>query len=585
MVLGDSFSEGTGSANDSEDFASIVARRLGIPDLWQSAFGGTGWVATNGSRPNLLDRIVPDGVDAEGDIYIVAMGISDNGNVFNNVVDSLTQLTQGRPLAKIFVVTGFNAQAPDAPIASKTNVNQQIRDAVALFPSVTLLDADGVSFAQSGSGNPDPAGHWTLGTWVSTQIERSLGIDGRVETYLSGDIVGPLFLKGFDPAETYTFTVLEDGNPSTRFEVVETGDAFPLLKLKSNEFIMVEPTSLQVRVVGSLGSDVTGDIAFGMIFPRFGDRNDNHIFGATTSVKIYGFEGVDYLIGSPEDDIIDAGPGNDKLDGGPGHDEMIGGPGNDIYWVDSIGDLVVEEVGEGYDIVMSSLDGYVLPANFEGLDLLGGALSGGGNDANNYLRGNGLNNKLFGRGGDDRIEGMSGRDLLDGGDDNDILDGGPDADTMIGGRGNDQYYVDDPLDAVRELSGEGGADWVFAAIDYTLPANVELLTIQGENGSGTGNNLANTIYGNATDNVLVGKGGKDTLYGYAGDDILNGGWGNDDLRGGGGTDTAVFAKVRASYTITPSGTLTYVRDNVTGELDTLRGIEILQFSDTSLPIA
>jgi Ca2+-binding RTX toxin-like protein len=108
-----------------------------------------------------------------------------------------------------------------------------------------------------------------------------------------------------------------------------------------------------------------------------------------------------------------------------------------------------------------------------------------------------------------------------------LLDGGAGADTMIGGRGNDTYVVDNPVDVVIELEGEG-IDTVRSSITWTLGDQVENLTLTG-NGAidGTGNDLDNVIFGNNAANILRGLGGDDWLDGGAGADTMLGGAGND----------------------------------------------------------
>src|SRR4029450_4780277 len=92
------------------------------------------------------------------------------------------------------------------------------------------------------------------------------------------------------------------------------------------------------------------------------------------------------------------------------------------------------------------------------------------------------------------------------------------ADTMFGGAGDDTYFVDNGLDQVIESPGEG-TDAVFSTVHFILPANVEALVLQGAgNLNGTGNALANAIFGNSGDNVLDGQGATDTLTGNAGND-------------------------------------------------------------------
>ena len=76
---------------------------------------------------------------------------------------------------------------------------------------------------------------------------------------------------------------------------------------------------------------------------------------------------------------------------------------------------------------------------------------------------------------------------------------------MAGGAGNDTYFVDDAGDMVIENPNEG-TDAVFATVDHTLAANVETLVLQGSgNLSGTGNALANSIYGNSATTLSTAR--------------------------------------------------------------------------------
>jgi Ca2+-binding RTX toxin-like protein len=101
---------------------------------------------------------------------------------------------------------------------------------------------------------------------------------------------------------------------------------------------------------------------------------------------------------------------------------------------------------------------------------------------------------------------------------------------MHGGIGNDTYFVDNGLDQVVENPGEG-ADVIFSTVHFILPTNVEALVQQGSADlGGTGNALANSIFGNSGNNTLDGQGGTDTLTGNAGNDtfVFHMGQGNGD---------------------------------------------------------
>jgi len=85
---------------------------------------------------------------------------------------------------------------------------------------------------------------------------------------------------------------------------------------------------------------------------------------------------------------------------------------------------------------------------------------------------------------------------------------------------------------------------------------------------------------------LTGSDHADTLTGDELANVLTGGLGDDTLVGGLGSDTATFALARSAYTITRTGADTAtVRDNVSGETDTISGMEFLRFSDRTQSFA
>jgi len=239
-----------------------------------------------------------------------------------------------------------------------------------------------------------------------------------------------------------------------------------------------------------------------------GDGNDV-IFGENGNDSLDGGIGNDLLYGAVGNDTLIGGDGNDTLSGGTGTDAMTGGTGNDIYYVNDAGDVVVEALNEGTDLVYSEIS-YILTANVEDLVLASTTnINGTGNALNNNIRGNSGNNSLTGGDGSDNLNGAEGND------------------TMVGGTGNDRYYVDSLGDVVTENANEG-IDLVYSKITYTLGNNLESLVLLGEEAiNGTGNSLNNYIAGNNANNSLTGGAGDDTLLGGGGNDTMAGGEGND----------------------------------------------------------
>ena len=333
--------------------------------------------------------------------------------------------------------------------------------------------------------------------------------------------------------------------------------------------------------------------------------------------------GHDSLLGGAGDDSLDGGYGNDTLLGGDGNDfldggdsdyldndlyaglelatadSLAGGAGDDTYVVDSAGDAVVENAGEGTDEVRSAVS-FTLSPNVENLVLLGaGALDATGNDLANVITGNEAANRLDGGAGIDTLIGDAGDDtyvvnvagdlvteaegegtdtirtalgtyslesranvenlqyagslsftgtgnslanVLTGGSGGDSLDGGAGVDTLAGDAGDDTYVVDVAGDVVTEAAG-GGTDTVRTALSaYSLAglANVENVQYAGSvSFTGTGNSLANRLSAGAGGDSLDGGAGADTLAGAAGDDTYVVDASGDVVieAAGGGTDT------------------------------------------------
>ena len=243
-----------------------------------------------------------------------------------------------------------------------------------------------------------------------------------------------------------------------------------------------------------------------------GDDEVNNITGTDAKDTIYGLGGDDILNGGAGDDTLYGGAGNDILSGGAGNDMMVGGAGNDTYFVDDIGDKVIEKKGEGIDLVVSTIS-YTLGANLEVLRLSGTEnIFGRGNELNNTIHGNSGNNNLYGAEGDDSISGWDGNDIIGGGPGNDWLSGGNGIDLLTYKVGTMTGVNVDLAVTARQDTGGGGKDLVFGF----------------ENLEGTFFN--DRLFGDSGDNKIAGLSGNDYIRGRAGNDDITAGDGADTVR-------------------------------------------------------
>ncbi|EXI64206.1 MAG: Cyclolysin [Candidatus Accumulibacter adjunctus] len=161
---------------------------------------------------------------------------------------------------------------------------------------------------------------------------------------------------------------------------------------------------------------------------------------------------------------------------------------------------------------------------------------------------------LVGTAADEQFYGLAG---------NDTINGGGGTDTMYGGLGDDIYTVDSLADSVREEPGEG-SDLVYSSVSWTLPDNVERLSLTGSAAvSATGNGLANTLSGqnNGAANALTGGAGDDAYYVGMGDSVNEAAGGGNDI---------VYSKI--SWTLSANVERLYLYGTTQGVTGTGNGL-------------
>jgi Ca2+-binding RTX toxin-like protein len=238
-----------------------------------------------------------------------------------------------------------------------------------------------------------------------------------------------------------------------------------------NDIYYVGSNDLILELAGQ-GTDTA--YAYGDYTLATGVSLEHLYLNVATSQTLTGNELANNLRGNSGNDTLVGFEGNDSLNGGLGVDLLRGGTGDDTYTVDHVDDSVVELASEGKDTVYSSVS-WTLGTNLERLYLTGSAaIAGTGNELSNTLVGH---------------SNAAGN-------------------TLAGGASDDAYYVD-ANDVVVEWAGEGN-DIVYTSVSWTLGANLERLYLTGSAAvDGTGNDLANRLYGQANSAI-------NTLYGWCG---------------------------------------------------------------------
>ena len=248
---------------------------------------------------------------------------------------------------------------------------------------------------------------------------------------------------------------------------------------------------------------------------------------------------------------------------------------------------------------------------------------------------------ITGTTGNDNLNGTMGPDSISGLDGHDNLTGQAGNDTLTGGAGSDNFQIrsggnDTSVDIITDFTAGKGGDNVgiptHLFTNYTNGANpfasghVRLtqsgantqveLDVDGPSGPGNfqvaavlngvnmgalaANNLSgydpnavvgtsgpDSMTGTVGNDSMDGAAGNDTMNGLAGNDTLAGGPGDDLIEGGAGSDTAVYSSSKiADWNITAKGDGSFeLFQPATGERDTLRNIENVQFQDSSKALA
>lgn len=187
-------------------------------------------------------------------------------------------------------------------------------------------------------------------------------------------------------------------------------------------------------MIGGLGNDTyVIDSKSDNVMERVGGGDADRIETSLAVFSLARFAEVEQLVytgadksvltGNKNANVIEGASGADTINGMQGADTMIGGDGNDVFYVDHVLDVVIENVGEGMDTLYTSVS-YTVTGDVERIVLTGRTaidVDIAGGSADTVITGNGAVNRLTALDGNDILDGLDGSDTLTGGLGDDIF--------------------------------------------------------------------------------------------------------------------------------------------------------------------
>ena len=375
--------------------------------------------------------------------------------------------------------------------------------------------------------------------------------DDAVQLQSSSDLANAFATSGFEKDEISKVEILKDGTVVDEIlasEFTESTLGLTASKLIGDLDVGIDANNqLSAKVLfkdGRAPVTVDNTIESGAISvnkpAKTGTDGDDFIAFNANTKDINAKGGDDKIIGNFFDNNIDGGSGNDNLRGesgndtispGSGRNRVDGGSGVDIavYSGNKSSAGTISKVGNIVTVGDAEVDTLL---NIEFIEFQDVWVNTSDLVASETIEIEGVtlatrnNNTLIGTGSDDNFDGRDGNDTLNGKGGNDTLNGSAGNDMLEGGGGND--------------------------------------TLKGGDGNDT----------------LNGGSGNDLIEGGDGNDRIQTGTGNDQVDGGQGTDTVIYdLKLNQVGPIQSFGDSIFIGRN---DIDTLTGIERVQFSDITL---
>ncbi|KRC24899.1 hypothetical protein ASE31_20785 [Acidovorax sp. Root217] len=467
----------------------------------------------------------------------------------------------GHPIVQVGVPVGVGLQAEGLPIA--------VTGTAALAElglRIERLAAGNTELTNNGQvfyASMDPSEPLTVQT---IKVTTGAGFDPKVPLVISGS------------------TLAADGKQA----VILDARALPagsLVQVDNIDFIAVVGA---VRVVGGQGQNVASGDGSSQWIVLGADDDVLHGGGGDDVVGSQG--GNDRLYGDAGNDVIVGGKGDDHLEGGTGNDVLIGGPSDAGTWQFALagdGRLHVGYVAS--QALLSELPQASLSVNLQGAAVIDPRLALLGHDYGKLETTSLLFKALTGQ-----LPTLEAMNALTGTawSRSDLLQGAwnwfegtlpANASTADKAQALITQTLGGPQATAQNLKiavdflGQGGT-WA-QALDFLVHLPQVMASITTQTASGAQLSLVqNAVLSEAG---WSAESGNDTLIAGTGNDVLIGGGGSDMLDGGEGTDMAVFIGTLQQYRFTLQTNATgqqevLVRDTASGDVDTLRSIELLQ---------
>ncbi|MEP9401705.1 calcium-binding protein [Sphingomonas sp. VNH70] len=587
---GDTVTENAGEGTDT--VRSSIAHTLGanlenLTLTGSAAINGTGNALANVLTGNSGNNVLDGGAGADtlrggagDDSYIVddaGDAVIENAGEGIDTVRASVTYTLGANIENL-ILTGSAANGTGNALDNVLTGNAAANTLLGLDGNDTLDGGAGADTLNGGAGNDT----YVVDNSGDTIVEAAGGgtdtVRASISYSLSGQQLENLVLTGTANLNATGNGMANSLTGNSGNNVLDglVGADTMAGGLGNDTYVVDNAGDVVIEAAGEGTDSVQASITY-----TLGANVENLVLTGTAAISAFGNALANSLTGNAA---------NNTLDGGAGDDVMAGGLGDDRYFVDSVGDRIVEANNAGTDTVLASVS-YSLAGQFlENLTLTGTAnLNATGNGLANVITGNAGNNVIDGGFGNDVMAGGLGDDtyyvdstgdvvqeannagndtvlswvsytlagsfienltllgqltntnatgnslnnVLTGSGGNNIIDGGLGADTMIGGNGDDIYYVDNSGDIVVENASQG-TDTVISSVGFTLAgSHIENLTLTGS--------LSTYANGNGLDNVLVGNAGANTMNARGGADLIDGGLGADILTGEAGADSFRFS--------------------------------------------